>query len=377
MLLVRMARRQDERGHSVDVIINRNSPALDALRATGLDISALPIGGKANPLAIGSLLQAVRCHGCQLVHSHLSSASWWCGWMERCGGSPSLGHAHGFTSAMWHRGQSHVVTCSNAVKSHLVSEGIPDDRITPLLNPVDPSDVVPRRKPIEVRDEFGAAQATPIVACFAHFSEKKGWRYLLKAAPEVIQQFPSVQIWCVGDGPLRSEMKRQVAEAGMAQRFRFPGFRHDVADLMSAVDVVVLPSYREPFGLVYVEAALLGKPVVGCRSGGTPEVVLDRETGILVPPRTSEALSDALCELLDNRQMSALMGRAGRDVALDRFNWRNYLCQLDQVYERVLGARSRENSFSQVLQQRIATDIARVSSWRVASAKWGVEKQPS
>ena len=141
--------------------------------------------------------------------------------------------------------------------------------------------------------------------------------------------------------------------------------------------MVALPSYREPFGLVYVEAALLGKPVVGCRSGGTPEVVLDRETGILVPPRASGALSDALCELLDNRRMSALMGRAGREMALQRFSWHNYLCQLDQVYERVLGARGRENSFSQVLQQRIATDIARVSSWKVASAKWGVEKQPS
>jgi glycosyltransferase involved in cell wall biosynthesis len=116
------------------------------------------------------------------------------------------------------------------------------------------------------------------------------------------------------------------------------GFRRDVPDLMQAIDVMCLPSRREPFGLVYVEAALAEKPVIACDAGGAPEVIAHNETGLLIPPPPENitSLADAIFTLLDNRAAAAGMGRRGRELALERFAWPRYIVQLREVYERVM-----------------------------------------
>ena len=106
---------------------------------------------------------------------------------------------------------------------------------------------------------------------------------------------------------------------------------------MRAIDVMCLPSHREPFGLVYVEAALAEKPVIACEAGGAPEIIEHGETGLLVRPQNVPDLAQAILTLLDNRDQAAAMGRRGRELALDRFTWPNYLANLRGVYGRVLG----------------------------------------
>jgi glycosyltransferase involved in cell wall biosynthesis len=105
---------------------------------------------------------------------------------------------------------------------------------------------------------------------------------------------------------------------------------------MNALDVFCLPSHREPCALVYVEAALLAKPIVACRAGGAPESIADGETGLLVPPRQAEGIAEALLTLLENRDAARRMGQAGHDRARQLFNWPNYVATLESVYDRVL-----------------------------------------
>jgi glycosyltransferase involved in cell wall biosynthesis len=121
-----------------------------------------------------------------------------------------------------------------------------------------------------------------------------------------------------------------------------------VADLMQAIDVMCLPSHREPFGLVYIEAALAEKPVIACRAGGAPEVITHGETGLLVPPPSDvadpadthiTALADAIFTLLDNRAAATAMGRHARNMALSRFQWPRFIANLREVYDQVLGGR--------------------------------------
>src|SRR6185295_17074498 len=116
------------------------------------------------------------------------------------------------------------------------------------------------------------------------------------------------QFWCFGEGALRGELEQTARELGISDRFKLFGFRRDVADLMQAIDVMCLPSRREPFGLVYVEAALAEKPVIACGAGGAPEVVAHGDTGLLVPPSDVPSLADAIFRLLDNRATAAAMG---------------------------------------------------------------------
>jgi glycosyltransferase involved in cell wall biosynthesis len=118
------------------------------------------------------------------------------------------------------------------------------------------------------------------------------------------------------------------------RQLRMTGFRRDVADLMRAVDIVALPSHREPLGLVYIEAGLLGRPVIGCTTGGAPEVVEHNGNGLLVPPKTPQALATAMMTLLDNRGDAEALGRRGRERARADYSWAGYLDQLEKVYAR-------------------------------------------
>jgi glycosyltransferase involved in cell wall biosynthesis len=334
--------------------VTSRGPANGELRAAGIELEALGISGKANLLAVLRLRAAARRFHADLLHSHLSTASWWAGWLEQFGGPRSIGHVHGFTSARWHKRQSRLIACSRAVQADLVEKGIPAERITVMNYPVDPADVRPTRSVTDVRSELGALSDTPVVGTFAHLSLKKGYRELLRAAQIVLRALPAAQFWCFGDGPLRGELEEYARASGFADRFRLLGFRRDAANYMNAVDVMCLPSHREPFGLVYVEAALVGKPVIACNAGGAPEIIEHGVTGVLVPPpglyhrdRSSpafgnnvEPLAEAILSLLNDPSGATTMGQRGRELALERFGWTNYLARLRSLYSTVLGVES-------------------------------------
>jgi glycosyltransferase involved in cell wall biosynthesis len=334
--LARLLRRTDPTQVTQHCIASRSAATVE-MRIAGMKFETLGISGKLNLLATSRIRQAARDFHADVLHSHLSTASWWCGWLERLGGPPSIGHVHGFTSSFWHSQQSHLVACSQAVKCDLIQKGIDAARVTVIHYPVDPGDQRRTRVPADVRAEFGAEATTPIVGAFAHLSVKKGYRELVRAAELVLNHVPGVQFWCFGEGPLRGELEQQIHAAGIADRFRLLGFRRDVPDLMRAVDVMCLPSHREPFGLVYVEAALAETPVIACDAGGAPEIVEHGETGLLVRPQNVPDLTQAILTLLDNRDQAATMGRRARELALDRFTWTNYLARLSDVYDHVRG----------------------------------------
>ena len=102
------------------------------------------------------------------------------------------------------------------------------------------------------------------------FRRKKGIRELLEAIPTVLRHVPKAQFWIVGEGQLWQELHQLAERTGVMSNIRFLGFRRDVANLMNAIDVMALPSRREPCALAYAEAALSRKPSIGCRSGGAP-----------------------------------------------------------------------------------------------------------
>jgi glycosyltransferase involved in cell wall biosynthesis len=344
--LVRLLRRA-RGGTTMHRCVSSRSGANAEMRARGIEFETLGIGGKANPLALPRLVRAVRRYDIDLLHSHLSTASWWSGWLEQLGGPPAIGHVHGFTSAIWHRRQTHLIACSTAVKKDLIAKGFAADRITVMHYPVDPDDIRPTRSPAAVRAELGAGVDTPVVGTFAHLSVKKGHRELVQAAELVLRKSPAAQFWCFGEGPLREELQETARMLGIADRFRVFGFRRDVANLLRAIDVMCLPSHREPFGQVYVEAALAEKPVIACNAGGAPEIIAHGETGLLVPPPESPgadepasnitALAEAILTLVEDRAGAVAMGRRGREFALERFAWPQYLTGLTQLYCRVLG----------------------------------------
>ena len=141
----------------------------------------------------------------------------------------------------------------------------------------------------------------------------------------------------VGQGGLREELEAQAAQLGIAAQVRFLGHREDVRDLLSILDLFVLPSLSEGMPLALLEAMAAGVPAIATRVGGTTEVIDDGRTGTLVAPGDSRVLAAAITTLLENPRLAKELGQAARQAVAARFS----LAGMVQAYERVYSELTR------------------------------------
>jgi len=171
-----------------------------------------------------------------------------------------------------------------------------------------------------------------IVLAAGRFSPEKGFQVLVEAAARV----PHAKFVLFGEGTLRPELERRVAELGLADRFVMPGFRTDLDSLIAAADVVVLPSFTEGLPNVALEASAAGVPVVATAVGGTPEVIADGETGFLVPPGQPDAIAAKLNHLLNDADLRTRFGAAGKQRMIDRFTFDAQADAYMKLFEELL-----------------------------------------
>ncbi len=217
-------------------------------------------------------------------------------------------------------GARHVTSCSADLKQRLLAIGGERHAAKVPLVP-NGTDLVPAGEPPEgVRHRLGAAPDEPLVAAVGRLVYKKGFRYLLEAAPEILRRHPRARLVIGGGGELAGELAGQARELGVAERVSFPGMlSHDqVLELVAAADLFVMPSIRDPGGnidglpIVVLEAMAAGRPVVATDVAGMPLAVADGETGLLVAEKDAAALAGAVSELLADDERRRRMGEAGR-----------------------------------------------------------------
>lgn len=140
----------------------------------------------------------------------------------------------------------------------------------------------------------------------------KGFDLLVRALPAIVREVPAARLLLVGEGPERAALEAEARGLGVAERLVLVGAHAEVVPFLSAADLLVAPSRNEGLGRALVEAMALGRPVVATRVGGIPAVVIDGETGRLVPPENPAALAGAVIELLGDGGLRHRMGEAGR-----------------------------------------------------------------
>ncbi len=189
-----------------------------------------------------------------------------------------------------------------------------------------------------MRRVFGLPEHGPLVGCVARLVPVKGVRYLLEAIPAVRAAIPHATVVLVGDGPLRGELERRAAALRLDGAVAFLGLRRDVADIIALCDVAVLPSLNEGMGRAAVEAFAAGRPVVGSRISGIQDVIVDGQTGFLVPPANSEALAHALIRCLTDPALTDAMGRRAQAEA-ERYGITQMITRIDRLYAELIAAR--------------------------------------
>jgi glycosyltransferase involved in cell wall biosynthesis len=201
---------------------------------------------------------------------------------------------------------------SRAVKDYLVKKGLRPERVRVIYNGVDPGRFEEPVTPGMTKAELGIAAHHAVVGLLARLEPQKDPSTFLQAAALVVQKLPAVSFLVIGGGRLQPALESEAQRLGLGTRIVFTGPRRDVARLLAACDVSVMSSVKEGMSNTIMESMAAGKPMVATRVGGNPELIVEGETGFLVPPRDPAALAEAVERLLEDPALAKSMGLQAR-----------------------------------------------------------------
>ncbi|MBU0476961.1 glycosyltransferase [bacterium] len=179
-----------------------------------------------------------------------------------------------------------------------------------------------------------------IVGTVARLSEQKGIEYLLYASERVIKQFPDITFIIAGKGPLASQLEELSGKLNISRNVKFIGFRKDIPELLSVIDIFVLPSLWEGMPNVVLEAMAAGKPAIATDTGGSKDIIDNNINGVLVEPENSEALAEAILKLLKNPDERERLGKAAEQRVKEKFPIDKMVSKTEQIYTRLLNLSS-------------------------------------
>jgi glycosyltransferase involved in cell wall biosynthesis len=353
-------------------ILFNDGPLAVELGRLGVPVTVIDETATSAPRIVEALTRLLRVHAVDIVHTHRYKDTVLGAVAAALAGVPCLLRTvHGRSEPMrgwdWAKYQAYnamdravlrwfadgMIAVSQGVAKSLEPIGSSSAPIVSLPNGVDLEKVRPSRFRRDVRHELGVGPAAPLLGVVGRLSPVKGHAHFLDAARLMLREAPDSRFLVVGDGELADDLKARASRLGLDRACAFVGARRDVYDLVSAMDVFVLPSLDEGIPMALLEAMALGTPVVASAVGGVPEVVTDGATGVLVTPADPRALADACLALVRDRPRAlALAGRA-RAVIEGRFSHERNGERLVDLYRQVIARGSRGSLRSRV-QERLA-----------------------
>ena len=285
-----------------------------------------------------------------LIHSHLPGQNFYGCMVGRLTGRKTIATYHGAIELsqsgrlrggiqFWwvRRSADTVVVVCDFVGAMLRKSGFPAAKIIRIHNGID---VGPFQVPADgrLRRELGLRNGTRLIGTVANVRQSKGYEFFIQAARKVVDATPDVLFVASGDiDPIIARpLFDSVEKLGLKEHFLFLGFRTDVPEFLSELDVFVLPSVSEGFPLVALEAMASARPVVVTRSGGPQEIIDDGKTGFLIPPADPNAMARKICELLDNPLRAATLAGAARKKVASTFTLDRMIGEYEQLYQRLL-----------------------------------------
>lgn len=347
----------------------RHAAFLNQVRSHGYPAFALTTDFPRIVTAVRELTSLLHVTACNVLLCHGYKANILGRMAARWAGIPALAVSRGWTGECrrvrfyeWldrrHlRLMDHVV-CVSAGQAAKVRQwcGVPPSRLSVIRNSArlaafenQSSNAASRLR------AFFPTEIKQVVLAAGRLSPEKGFDVLVRASAAICRDNPQAGIVLFGEGPMRPELERQVKTAGLSHRVLLPGFRTDLDSLIAAADVVVLPSYTEGLPNVALEASAAGVPVVATSVGGTPEAVIDGETGFLVEPGQPEAIANRVCELLRDAGLRERLGKAGAERMRAHFTFEAQAAEYMSLLERIGTSRKPKKSESPPLTLKQAS----------------------
>jgi glycosyltransferase involved in cell wall biosynthesis len=244
-------------------------------------------------------------------------------WIASKLGLPHAVHLH-YTIGPWLRAQplQRLKSCdllfcvSHFIAEQARSHGVNPDRIVVLHNTLGESELAAKPRVFTSVDPGSVT-----IGQVGRMAPGKGFSDTLSAFCQLRSRLPSVKLVLVGDGPERPQLEAFARKHELdSSSVRFTGWRSDIRALLSQMDVFVFPSRNEPFGMALLEACAAGVPAIAYREGGVPEIIVDQESGLLVPPGDLEALANAMLDLCQDPEKRERLSRGAQERARTAFS---------------------------------------------------------
>ncbi|HVG53295.1 MAG TPA: glycosyltransferase [Vicinamibacterales bacterium] len=245
-----------------------------------------------------------------------------------------------------------ILVNADAVKDWLIAnEGYDGSKIVVIRNGVDMTRFGGAPAGARIRSELGIAADARLVVVVSRLARLKGIEHFLQAAAALKPRYPDVRFLVVGETSppapaYLEELKAQARALGVERVVIFTGLRSDVPDLLGAADVSVMPSLNEALSNVLLESMAAGAPVVATRVGGTPEALIDGETGLLVPPGDTGAIVASVSQLLDDPALARRLGIAARRVISEQFSVERMVTATQDLYAELLAQKQPRRSMA-------------------------------
>lgn len=231
-----------------------------------------------------------------------------------------------------------IIAANQFAYDGLVRIGTPSSRLHKLTPGVDSETFHPRPCNTELTERFGLS-GSKILLTVARLVPRKNVRIVIEALPAVLEQVPNLKYLIAGEGPEEGNLRKRVQELHLDNAVQFLGNipNSQIGEFYNLCDVFIMANRLEAggdvesFGMVFLEANALGKPVIGGRSGGAAEAIVDGVTGFLVNPDDPRAVADRLLKLLKNEDLAKKMGTSGLERVRNDFNWRSRAADLRQI----------------------------------------------
>jgi glycosyltransferase involved in cell wall biosynthesis len=234
-----------------------------------------------------------------------------------------------------------VVAISEAVqKSMLERYPAAKSKIVVVHNGINDPQSSVQESGTNVRKQWGVPATSAFFACAARLEQEKEISVLLEAFALVLKKHPEAQLRIAGEGNLERDLKSRIECLGIGQNVRLVGFLNDALSFFAAADVVVLPAPAEPFGLVFLEAMGLEKPVVACNGGAAPEIIIDGETGVLVTPSDPAKMAKAIETLIEQPENIKQFGKKGRERFLSDFTRERMAQKTLNIYREIWSSKA-------------------------------------
>ena len=339
-----------KRGHNL-YIASSGGELLAKFTEAGVAYIPIPIRTKCEvspkmAASLFKLLPVVRKNNIEIIHSHSRTTRVLADTLAKMTGRVHVTTYHGFYKKRFsHRvfpcWGAKVIAISEPVETYLIKErGLKKEKIKLIHHGIDVEESKGRLMgSAGLRQRWGLGSG-PLIGIVSRLADIKGHSYLIEAMRPVLVELPSAQLIIVGEGKMKEELIGLTKKLGLEKNIIFISTVLDTKEVLSILDVFVVPSLEEGLGLSLMEAMAFGLPCIGSEVGGIKDLIRHGVNGLLVKPADVKGLAAAISELFKDRQKAAALSNNARDFINQEFPLSKMISETEKVYQECLGSKN-------------------------------------